>query len=267
MKMVLDERLKHRLVGVAVVLSLGAIFVPAILKNSSQRLHDNKQIAIKLPDKPRLPKISAQNEQALFKRMNVAHVELPKLQEADKPATTIARARALSPVIEADATARATVAALSNDLTGNARHAREVDVTQHAQKVQVASVALANASAHAVMNVKPARLIAAKKTPAPLKMARTVVKAPAIIKSAKSKAGYSVQLGLFSQQQNAIALMNKLKAKGYQSYLVKINGRNGTRYKVLAGRTAEKNQAKRLQQQLASAVKVSGFVVPGNEVG
>lgn len=33
MKLVIDEKLKHHLVGVAVVLSLGAIFLPAMMKN------------------------------------------------------------------------------------------------------------------------------------------------------------------------------------------------------------------------------------------
>ena len=34
MKLVLDERIKHRLVGIAVILSIGIIFTPALFKKS-----------------------------------------------------------------------------------------------------------------------------------------------------------------------------------------------------------------------------------------
>lgn len=33
MTLVIDERIKHRLIGLAVIISLGAIFAPAIMKN------------------------------------------------------------------------------------------------------------------------------------------------------------------------------------------------------------------------------------------
>ena len=41
MKFVMDERLKHRLTGVVVILAIAAIFVPAVMKKSNQHSKQN----------------------------------------------------------------------------------------------------------------------------------------------------------------------------------------------------------------------------------
>lgn len=38
MKLIMDEKVKHRLIGLAVIISLGAIFAPALIKNQAKAL-------------------------------------------------------------------------------------------------------------------------------------------------------------------------------------------------------------------------------------
>ena len=42
MKLVIDEKVKHRLVGLAVILSMGIIIAPAVLKKSQQHKNNKK---------------------------------------------------------------------------------------------------------------------------------------------------------------------------------------------------------------------------------
>ena len=67
MKLVMDEKLKHRLIGLAVIISLGAIFAPAMMKKSSQRLESNFSVNVKLPPKPLAPDVVMTDEKEMFK--------------------------------------------------------------------------------------------------------------------------------------------------------------------------------------------------------
>lgn len=85
MKLVIDEKLKHRLVGVAVVLSLGAIFLPAMMKKSSQRLENNFSVKVQLPPKPTTPDVAITDEKEMFKTIKIAKIEIPPAVEQKSP--------------------------------------------------------------------------------------------------------------------------------------------------------------------------------------
>lgn len=94
-KLMMDERVKHRLTGAVVILSAAVIFLPAVLKKSNQRFEESSHISLKLPEKPALPKVAIPNQKVLFESVKVAHVELPKVIE-DDTAPVIAKAASLS---------------------------------------------------------------------------------------------------------------------------------------------------------------------------
>lgn len=94
MKLEMDERLKHRLVGLAVILSLGVIFVPAMIKKSNQRFHESLNVSVELPPKPALPKVILLNEQAMFKAVEAEEVKLPSIPQI--PTQNLAKAKSLS---------------------------------------------------------------------------------------------------------------------------------------------------------------------------
>ena len=91
MILTMDERIKHRLVGVLVIIAMAAIFVPAMVKTSQHHFEDNLKLSVKLPAKPPLPKVVILDKKNLLKSVKVAQVTLPKTVI---PARTIALAKA-----------------------------------------------------------------------------------------------------------------------------------------------------------------------------
>ena len=77
MKFAIDERVKHRLTGLVVIISIAAIFLPAMMKKSNQHFDESVSASIKLPAKPIPPKLTIQNDKALFKTIQLARVDKP----------------------------------------------------------------------------------------------------------------------------------------------------------------------------------------------
>jgi DedD protein len=255
MKFVMDERLKHRLVGLAVVISLAVIFVPAVVKKSTQRFDGKNITTVKLPLKPAMPKIALPEEQAMFKRVKVAHVEIPAFEQ--KTPATIAKAQSLSdmnevkPSIIVAANAPVIPAVITNKATPPVVPKDTVNVNKETGLVTAKlTKALAKTSVASVVNTKQ-------------KVARAVTKSKVLT---LPKNNYSVQLAYFSKESNAVSLINKLKGNGYKAYYIKVNSKKGQVYKVLVGNTNEKQQAMNLQKQLASSMQLKGFVVPATGI-
>jgi DedD protein len=91
----MEERVKHRIVGLAVIISIGVIFAPAVIRKSNQRMVEKTKTSnFHLPTRPVHPKVSVKDEEEVFKSVKVAHVSLDK--PASHPVKTIAKAQVLS---------------------------------------------------------------------------------------------------------------------------------------------------------------------------
>lgn len=234
MKLILDERMKHRIIGLAVIISIGAILAPALIKKSNQRFDEKSTIALKLPVRPVVSRVEIPTEKTLFNSIKIAHVEIPSvpLVKADKLAT-VPKVTSIS----------------------------EMKNENKFKSVRVAAkVPTPNST---IISAKPAKVELAKHVVKPAMYApktsvhKTIAKA-----KEKDATAYAVQLAIFTEQANAIALVNRLKSKGYNNATyTKINGKK-TIYKVTVGKTTQKQQALTLQRQLASAVQIRGFVIP-----
>ncbi len=95
MKFVMDERIKHRLTGLVVIISIAIIFLPAMMKKSNKRFEENISISLKLPKRPALPVVAIPEKNAMFETIKVAHVDIPVLPKTS-PANQIAKAEPLS---------------------------------------------------------------------------------------------------------------------------------------------------------------------------
>ena len=95
MKFVMDERLKHRLTGVVVILAIAAIFVPAVMKKSNQHFEEKLNFSVRLPPRPILPDVAVTKEKAIFQTVKVAHVDIPAVVQVPR-LTQIAKAEPLS---------------------------------------------------------------------------------------------------------------------------------------------------------------------------
>ncbi|MCW8397680.1 SPOR domain-containing protein [Legionella sp. PATHC038] len=256
MKLVIDEKLKHRLVGVAVVLSLGAIFLPAMMKKSSQRLENNFSVNVQLPPKPTTPNVVMTNEKEMFKTIKVAKIETPDLGQKG---SDLGKEDFIQSIQVAD----------------NAAVDAAVPVAKAASMPKVAStpkvdsiakpieLALSNAANNVVKKqvkavpTKPVRPVARVQ----VQPKNKPIVAKANTTRLNKKDIYAVQLASFSQLNNAQALVNKLRSKGYKANYIKTNGRQGAIYKVYAGHSPVKSDVMKLKNQLASAMQLNGFVV------
>lgn len=222
MKLVMDERLKHRLVGIAVIVSLGAIFLPAIMKKSSQRLEGNFSVNVQLPPKPLAPHVAVTDEDQMFKTIKVS-----KKTNLDKedfiPAVPVAQVETAPASIEP---ALAAKTAVKKEIKVAAN--KPVKSAVKAVKAKVA--------------VKP---VIAK-----------INKTPTI-----KKGIYALQLASFSKLDNAQALVSKLQHKGYKANYTQVAGRKGLIYKVFVGHSPNKNNVLKLKNQLATAMQLNGLVV------
>ena len=214
MKLVMSERVKYRVTGLVVIMSVAAIFLPTLMKNSNHRFEENISLAVHLPPKPPAPQVAIANEKTLFQTVKVAHVDIPKVVE-DLQATQIAKAEPLS--------------------------IKSV--------VPAAPVINKQVIAKADLFIAPAAKAAAS---VPAKKLANVIERKAIKVATVSdikKEIYAVQLASFTQQDNAKSLVNRLRSKGYIASYNKFSGKQGEFYKVLVGQLHQKNEAKTLQKQ------------------
>jgi DedD protein len=83
--------------------------------------------------------------------------------------------------------------------------------------------------------------------------------------SAKPKAGalgsWVVQVGSFSNQQNALALRDKLRQGGFTTQVEKVRVDAKTHYRVRVGPFLERDEAEQSRKQVADKFKLSGRVL------
>lgn len=254
MKLVMDEKLKHRLIGLAVIISLGAIFAPAAMRKSGQRMDTNFSVNVKLPNKPQMPEVSVTDEKELFKTIKVARIKLPA-ETAQKEVA----ARVEKKSVNTDALVASTVAELAKaDLRINDKTLDVADAARSQAKTAVQVT-------RQVATKQPKPVIAQAQAKKPVTLAKVRIPAAARV-TAKAKPAirqevYAVQLASFSRANNAQSLVSRLRAKGYKAQVVRVSTRQGPVYKVFAGHSPRKQDVVKLKTQLASAMQLKGFVV------
>lgn len=250
MKLVIDEKLKHRITGIAVIISLGAIFAPVMMKKANQNVESRYVVQVKIPPKPESAQVAMSDEKELFKTIKVARVAIPKVTNENQLPDLAKAARISSDVVAVQA-----ALAKNKASAGVPVESTQIAVNQSAQSKAKQMVQMANQAK------KAAPIVALKKSAAPPKasIAKTVVKQP-VRPSIKSDV-YALQLASFSQLNNAKALVNRLQHKGYKANFIKAQTGQQVIYKVLAGHSTHKEDVLKLKTQLAQAMQINGFVV------
>ncbi|WP_133127322.1 SPOR domain-containing protein [Legionella nagasakiensis] len=238
MKVVLDERRKHRLVGVVVILSITIVFLPAILKKSNEHLDERINLSVRLPAKPSLPDVVKSEEKSMFQSIKVAHVDITEVRELAPPVHSV-KAEPLSKITAIDLRKNlpTNIAANQADMMAKQANIKDSALQQTTEKKMVEE--------------------GNKKT---VKLA-TQSKENLTLSGTNSKNTYSVQIGYFSVKSNAVSLVSKLRNKGYKASYTKSSNQKGDFYKVMVGEVSHKEEAKNLQKQLAEQIQLNGFVV------
>ncbi|MBA3536134.1 MAG: SPOR domain-containing protein [Tatlockia sp.] len=272
MKLVMDERVKHRLIGLAVILSIGAIFAPAIMKKSSQRIDGNVNVSVKLPAKPAQPHLDMAEKKAMFETVKVAHVDLPNVNSKQLPLPSLAKAEQLSKSMERNELAGETLALADEELIPktSALATEAQSSKENTPAFNNSHVAVVHKVAKGLKFSSPAAKVKtkdiAKNIKATKPLAKTINKPLAKNTLGTSfKKAYAIQLATFSQQHNADILITRLKAKGYPATFTKVKTNDGFVFKVMVGQVNKNEQAQVLQAKLANAVQIKGFIVTTGE--
>lgn len=72
--------------------------------------------------------------------------------------------------------------------------------------------------------------------------------------------GWVVQVGSFGREANALALRDKLRAKGYTAFVEKARTDKGLVFRVRVGPELERENAERLRERLAGDFKLKAIV-------
>lgn len=267
MKLEMDEKLKHRLIGLAVIISLGAIFAPAVMKKSSQTLDQNMSVNVKLPQKPIAPDVVLSDETEMFKTIKVAKVEIQPVSE-ERQLTELVKAEPVKPTTLVDKQAEEIANVVNSQMKSEPVHLALNEAASHTAKKAVRKASMQSIAQYKPMKVAQKQQKVAPKVAMISKPvnARTQA-APAQIARANRSVAlkrdiYALQLASFSQVSNAQALVNKLRVKGYKANFVKTpTGRGNAVYKVYVGHSPRKVDVVKLKTQLASAMQMNGFVV------
>ncbi|MDF1646876.1 MAG: SPOR domain-containing protein [Legionellaceae bacterium] len=244
MNLAIDERTKHRLTGLVVIMAVAIIFVPAMLKKSNQRLEENIHVSVQLPPKPSTPKVAVTEEKAVFDTVKVAQVALPVPTEPT-PASQIARIEKLTskPTVKPIAAMTPTPA------------------SKQSQKPMIKK---------AVMTKPTTRPVEKQTSPVFVKAPEAIPFNPKPVLAQQDKASteaFAVQLAAFNVEQNAEKLVARLREQGYKARYYTITSDKGdASYKVTVGQLDDRADARILKNKLIESTKLEGFIVK-REVG
>ena len=232
----MEERLKQRLVGAAVLASLAVVIVPILLDEPHDVHEDASTTSIsEIPERP----------QDRFETTVTTALELPETPRLDAEVER-ERSRHASGTsagdrrVESDAPARVSVATPSE-----APAAPRVSVSGDSGNSASASTAAAESPAPAA--VQPSNSSGNKQT----------TEAPA---AAAGK--WTVQLGSFLKAENASALRKRLRARGYPAFVETGPSARGEVSRVLVGPMPDRGKAKDSAAKLRREMKLEGIVVP-----
>lgn len=269
MKIAMSDKIKHRLVGLAVLVSLGVIFSPVIIKKS--QIHQQMmRVHMSIPKKPEWPKVAIPSPSEVFKQVRVADAALPlkkekiKQTELSKKVLPVAqRKEPPVPIVIHPTTRPLPKVNEKNALADQHKLLEQKIAVQNPQKSIIPpppprSHAERKPVQHVAVLEKSKQIT---KTSPQLNQKAQVQGAIAKPLNQNIKGSYSIQLAYFTQASNANILIKQLKTKGYAARLSVIKNQRGVFYRVLVDVSPNKHQAEMMQKKLAEAVNLQGYIV------
>lgn len=228
----MDERLKHRLVGAAVLVSLAVIFLPMLLNNAGES--GPTITSTNIPPKPKNG-FSSRVMPVEEPQPRVAAVTAPQAAAEKQGAKATGPAPATGPPASSGSTATAATASAS------AAAGSRVTTASGTPAKEAAKAAVAPGAGTAEKHVASTR-----EGVSPL--------APGVT-------AWAVQLGSFAKPDNATALRDKLRHMGYTAFVERVPGVGGTMTRVFVGPELERGNAVKTQEKLRAETKLDGIVV------
>ena len=209
----MEDRLKHRLVGAAVLVSLGVIFIPMVLDNAGRG--GGGIVDTNIPPRP----------EGQFSS---------RVVPVDEPESTLAS----EPFPAASVESEGIYGALPLP--------------------EAEGEPTAAAPAEAAPPAEPSAAVAEAEPPAAPEPAPQASPAGPV---AGGAGAWAVQLGSFSNAQNAIALRDRLRARGYTAFVESSPDTSRSMTRVYVGPELVRSRAVDMLEKLRAETKLKGIVV------
>ncbi len=220
----MEQQLKQRLVGVAVIFSLAIIFLPMLLDGSGNH---PSHLKVSIPEKPPVPSYELVNEKVEKLKNRVERIPQPAAQIVDE---------------------------ISDPL----------DIPEPAQKQAITTAPEAQKPQQGKAKVEPAVIPAKESSqvkieaePEPLK---STEKKPEEIPSGGSS--WVIQVGSFSDKNKAYKQRDKLRKSGLAAvFIEKFKHNGGLSYRVRMGPFVSRDNARIIGNKLRAKYNIKGLVM------
>lgn len=293
----MDSALKQRLIGAAVLVALGVIFLPMLLQGPAPD-DGASDVPLQMPEAPdvefetrELPLIAPMpgapessatggldsNDPNRVATVDAGGTPAPRMDAPVEPLPAPAPSPPSREPIPAAQSGgryvvnlgiyanRANASALVDSLKKAGLPAyseNTVSGGRAAQRVRLGPFDQRSAAEAARLHARDVRV----EVPASVVALDTATPAPASTPSTSAattsmSTGYAVQVGAFRTEGDANALRERLRAGGFGALTERVNAESGTLFRVRVGPTAQRAEADRLRAQVAERFKLDGLVV------
>ena len=230
----MEERLKQRLVGAVVLVSLAVVFVPILFDMPGEPNGETSADLISgIPERP----------QVGFGSSASGTLDAPRTPRLD---TELERERSLD-ASRADA--------------GERTVSSDVSVSGTTPSVPGAPAPTAGASGQPASDARSETSVA-RADPAPAKKQAEPGSSSKPVAETSAAGSWIVQLGSFLKSENAAALRKRLQAGGYTAFVESGTSARGDVSRVFVGPMPDREQAKASAARLQREMALEGIVVP-----
>ena len=232
----MEERLKQRLVGAVVLVSLAVVFVPILFDMPGETNGETSPDLISgIPERP----------QVGFGSSASGTLDAPQTPRLD---TELERESSRNASVEGGGEREVSSLVLPAGTSPDA-------------SVAPASAEVADVSGVPASGAR-SEPSAARSDPAPAKRQSERGSASNPIAEASAAGGWTVQLGSFLKSENALALHERLEARGYTVFVETGSSARGDVSRVFVGPMPDRDQAKASAAKLRREMALEGIVVP-----
>lgn len=230
----MEERLKQRLVGAVVLVSLAVVFVPILFDMPGETNGEPSPDLISgVPERP----------QVGFGSSASGTLDAPQTPRLD---TELERERSLD---------------ASRAGAGERTASSDVLVSGTRSSAPDAPVRTADASGQPASDARSEASVA-RADPAPAKKQAKQGSSTRPVAETSAAGSWTVQLGSFLKSENAAALRKRLQASGYTAFVESGTSARGDVSRVFVGPMPDREQAKASAAKLQREMALEGIVVP-----
>lgn len=237
----MDVKLKQRLVGAAVVVSLGVIFLPMLLDGG--RYTDLEKIRIEIPDPPRHEFSST-----------IAPVSPP----VSKPPVSKPVAEKITPVPADEIDKQGAAPVIDDEI---ARIIEPIKAPKEVAPQEVSNKKPETAVSKPVTAKKPGVAKTGQSKPKPATKPVTQPASPVSQTTASLVSAWVIQVGSFDSRDNALSLRNNLRKQGFTSFVESFDKDGKSSHRVRIGPEVNRSRAEQTLLRLRKKMSLSGIIV------